>query len=169
MSQSSLSHQISASAPCSYHENINPTPFLYCWLLGYRMACPQRCPDDVYKVMQRCWQYNPEDRPKFSELQRDLAAIKKKWWCHHTPHHHQEEVMMSSYTSPPSGRSDDVITHLTAIRKKWWCHHSPGHFMRHKKNIQLRPQYQSPAKSYFFYRWAWSLCGRGLHVGVSLQ
>ncbi|KAM8743504.1 tyrosine-protein kinase Fer isoform 1-T1 [Acanthopagrus schlegelii] len=45
---------------------------------GYRMACPQRCPDDVYKVMQRCWQYNPEDRPKFSELQRDLAAIKKK-------------------------------------------------------------------------------------------
>lgn len=48
------------------------------FLLGYRMACPQRCPDDVYKVMQRCWQYNPEDRPKFSELQRDLAAVKKK-------------------------------------------------------------------------------------------
>ncbi|XP_047425923.1 tyrosine-protein kinase Fer isoform X2 [Mugil cephalus] len=45
---------------------------------GYRMACPQRCPDDVYKVMQRCWQYSPEDRPKFSELQRDLAAIKRK-------------------------------------------------------------------------------------------
>ncbi|XP_059213882.1 tyrosine-protein kinase Fer isoform X1 [Centropristis striata] len=45
---------------------------------GYRMACPQRCPEDVYRVMQRCWQYNPEDRPKFSELQRDLAAIKKK-------------------------------------------------------------------------------------------
>uniref|UniRef100_A0A3P9LCS9 Tyrosine-protein kinase n=1 Tax=Oryzias latipes TaxID=8090 RepID=A0A3P9LCS9_ORYLA len=44
---------------------------------GYRMACPQRCPDEVYKVMQRCWQYNPEDRPKFSELQRDLASIKK--------------------------------------------------------------------------------------------
>nr|XP_057912075.1 tyrosine-protein kinase Fer isoform X2 [Doryrhamphus excisus] len=45
---------------------------------GYRMACPQRCPDDVYKVMQRCWKYNPEERPKFSELQRDFAAIKKK-------------------------------------------------------------------------------------------
>lgn len=45
---------------------------------GYRMSCPQRCPDDVYKVMQRCWQYNAEDRPKFSELQRDLATIKKK-------------------------------------------------------------------------------------------
>ncbi|KAM6901119.1 tyrosine-protein kinase Fer isoform 2-T2 [Lycodopsis pacificus] len=45
---------------------------------GYRMSCPQSCPDDVYKVMQRCWQYNPEERPKFSDLQHDLAAIKKK-------------------------------------------------------------------------------------------
>uniref|UniRef100_A0A8C6PD83 Tyrosine-protein kinase n=1 Tax=Nothobranchius furzeri TaxID=105023 RepID=A0A8C6PD83_NOTFU len=45
---------------------------------GYRMTCPQRCPDEVYKVMQRCWQYNPEERPKFLELQRDLSAIKKK-------------------------------------------------------------------------------------------
>uniref|UniRef100_A0A8D3C2E4 Tyrosine-protein kinase n=1 Tax=Scophthalmus maximus TaxID=52904 RepID=A0A8D3C2E4_SCOMX len=45
---------------------------------GYRMACPQRCLDDVYQVMQRCWQYNAEERPKFSELQRDLTAIKKK-------------------------------------------------------------------------------------------
>ncbi|XP_008324407.1 tyrosine-protein kinase Fer [Cynoglossus semilaevis] len=45
---------------------------------GYRMTCPQRCPEEVYKVMQRCWQYNPEERPKFSDLQRDLSAIKKK-------------------------------------------------------------------------------------------
>ncbi|XP_056287991.1 tyrosine-protein kinase Fer isoform X1 [Pseudoliparis swirei] len=45
---------------------------------GYRMSCPKCCPDDVYKVMQRCWLYSPEDRPKFSELQRDLAALKKK-------------------------------------------------------------------------------------------
>ncbi|XP_041825750.1 tyrosine-protein kinase Fer isoform X2 [Melanotaenia boesemani] len=45
---------------------------------GYRMVCPQRCPDDIYRVMQRCWQYNPEDRPKFLDLQRDLAAMKKK-------------------------------------------------------------------------------------------
>lgn len=57
------------------HGDVSLTPL---WLLGYRMACPQRCPDDVYKVMTRCWQYNPEERPKFSELQRDLAAIKKK-------------------------------------------------------------------------------------------
>lgn len=56
-----------------------------CSLLGYRMTCPQRCPEEVYKVMQRCWQYNPEERPKFSDLQRDLSAIKKKWWSSRRP------------------------------------------------------------------------------------
>lgn len=69
-------NQSAASQNQWYHQVVT----MCSWLLGYRMACPQRCPDDVYKVMQRCWQYSPEDRPKFSELQRDLAAIKKKWW-----------------------------------------------------------------------------------------
>lgn len=45
---------------------------------GYRMSCPQKCPEEVYKVMQRCWEYKPENRPKFSDLQKDLAAVKKK-------------------------------------------------------------------------------------------
>ncbi|TSO37115.1 Tyrosine-protein kinase Fer [Bagarius yarrelli] len=45
---------------------------------GYRMLCPQKCPDEVYKIMQRCWDYKPENRPKFAEIHRDLTAVKKK-------------------------------------------------------------------------------------------
>ncbi|XP_046901175.1 tyrosine-protein kinase Fer [Hypomesus transpacificus] len=45
---------------------------------GYRMSCPQKCPEEVYKAMQKCWEYKPENRPKFSDLQKDLAAVKKK-------------------------------------------------------------------------------------------
>ncbi|KAJ7986995.1 hypothetical protein DPEC_G00334170 [Dallia pectoralis] len=45
---------------------------------GYRMSCPQKCPDEVYKVMQKCWEYKPENRPKFADLQKELAAVKKK-------------------------------------------------------------------------------------------
>ncbi|KAG7273907.1 hypothetical protein CRUP_009163 [Coryphaenoides rupestris] len=45
---------------------------------GYRMARPERCPDDVFRMMERCWRYSAEERPTFSELQRDLAVIKKK-------------------------------------------------------------------------------------------
>ncbi|XP_027725013.1 tyrosine-protein kinase Fer isoform X4 [Vombatus ursinus] len=45
---------------------------------GYRMSAPHKCPEEIYKIMLRCWDYKPENRPKFSELQKELAAIKKK-------------------------------------------------------------------------------------------
>uniref|UniRef100_A0AAR2LBC2 Tyrosine-protein kinase n=1 Tax=Pygocentrus nattereri TaxID=42514 RepID=A0AAR2LBC2_PYGNA len=45
---------------------------------GYRMSCPQKCPDEVYKIMQRCWDYKPENRPKFAEIYRELSLVKKK-------------------------------------------------------------------------------------------
>ncbi|XP_061479693.1 tyrosine-protein kinase Fer isoform X3 [Rhineura floridana] len=45
---------------------------------GYRMSAPQKCPEEIYKIMLRCWDYNPEMRPKFSEIQKELSALKKK-------------------------------------------------------------------------------------------
>ncbi|XP_044536205.1 tyrosine-protein kinase Fer [Gracilinanus agilis] len=45
---------------------------------GYRMAAPQKCPEEIYKIMLKCWDYKPENRPNFVELQKELAAIKKK-------------------------------------------------------------------------------------------
>ncbi|KAF6356894.1 FER tyrosine kinase [Rhinolophus ferrumequinum] len=45
---------------------------------GYRMSAPQHCPEDIFKIMMKCWDYKPENRPKFSELQKELTAIKKK-------------------------------------------------------------------------------------------
>nr|XP_048705460.1 tyrosine-protein kinase Fer isoform X3 [Caretta caretta] len=45
---------------------------------GYRMSAPQKCPEEIYKIMQRCWDYKPENRPKFSEIQKELSSVKKK-------------------------------------------------------------------------------------------
>ncbi|XP_004484144.1 tyrosine-protein kinase Fer isoform X1 [Dasypus novemcinctus] len=45
---------------------------------GYRMSAPQHCPEDIFKIMQKCWDYKPENRPKFGELQKELTAIKRK-------------------------------------------------------------------------------------------
>ena len=42
---------------------------------GYRMEKPKGCPDAVYTLMQRCWQWNADDRPAFSELHRTLLAL----------------------------------------------------------------------------------------------
>ncbi|XP_055421802.1 tyrosine-protein kinase Fer isoform X1 [Bubalus kerabau] len=45
---------------------------------GYRMSAPQHCPEEIFKIMMKCWDYKPENRPKFSELQKELTVIKKK-------------------------------------------------------------------------------------------
>ncbi|XP_005382234.1 PREDICTED: tyrosine-protein kinase Fer isoform X1 [Chinchilla lanigera] len=45
---------------------------------GYRMSAPQHCPEDISKIMMKCWDYKPENRPKFSDLVRELDIIKRK-------------------------------------------------------------------------------------------
>lgn len=42
------------------------------------MAAPQHCPEDIAKIMMKCWDYKPENRPKFNELLRELDIIKRK-------------------------------------------------------------------------------------------
>ncbi|CAL8138246.1 unnamed protein product [Orchesella dallaii] len=39
---------------------------------GYRMPAPDRTPDVIYQLMTRCWQYDPEQRPRFSEIHSEL-------------------------------------------------------------------------------------------------
>ncbi|XP_051046837.1 tyrosine-protein kinase Fer isoform X2 [Phodopus roborovskii] len=45
---------------------------------GYRMSAPQNCPEEISKIMMKCWDYKPENRPKFNDLHKELTAIKKK-------------------------------------------------------------------------------------------
>lgn len=45
---------------------------------GYRMSAPQNCPEEIFTIMMKCWDYKPENRPKFSDLHKELMAIKKK-------------------------------------------------------------------------------------------
>ncbi|GLV31114.1 FER tyrosine kinase [Carabus blaptoides fortunei] len=35
---------------------------------GYRMPAPEGTPDQMYCLMNRCWEYNPEKRPHFDEI-----------------------------------------------------------------------------------------------------
>ncbi|KAM6195538.1 tyrosine-protein kinase Fes/Fps [Sarcoramphus papa] len=45
---------------------------------GVRLDPPEQCPEEVYRLMQRCWEYDPRKRPSFSTIHQDLIAIRKK-------------------------------------------------------------------------------------------
>jgi abelson tyrosine-protein kinase 1 len=41
---------------------------------GFRMPKPEGCPDHLYSVMRKCWEWKPEDRPDFKSLVDDLES-----------------------------------------------------------------------------------------------
>ncbi|NXK98354.1 FES kinase, partial [Formicarius rufipectus] len=45
---------------------------------GVRLDRPEQCPEEVYQLMQCCWEYDPCKRPSFSTIHQDLIAIRKR-------------------------------------------------------------------------------------------
>ncbi|XP_071941841.1 tyrosine-protein kinase Fer-like isoform X2 [Antedon mediterranea] len=44
---------------------------------GYRMSAPQGTPDEVYRIMMSCWEYEPEKRSQFKDIHVTLKRICK--------------------------------------------------------------------------------------------
>jgi len=44
-------------------------------LEGYRLEKPKSCPEEVYTLMLRCWNDDPEQRPSFKEIFKSLTEI----------------------------------------------------------------------------------------------
>lgn len=42
---------------------------------GYRMPGPDGCPEDVYALMLRCWEYEPDKRPHFHQIYTIIDSI----------------------------------------------------------------------------------------------
>ena len=42
---------------------------------GERCAKPDDCPSEVYKVMLKCWNIDPEKRPSFLDILKELQSI----------------------------------------------------------------------------------------------
>lgn len=42
---------------------------------GLRPRVPAALPDEIRPLMERCWSHNPDDRPSFDDLARDLRAF----------------------------------------------------------------------------------------------
>lgn len=41
---------------------------------GERLQQPDRCPDDVYRIMEQCWAFHARDRPSFVKLAETFAS-----------------------------------------------------------------------------------------------
>ncbi|XP_041444188.1 tyrosine-protein kinase Fes/Fps [Xenopus laevis] len=46
---------------------------------GVRLLVPDNCPDEVYSLMLRCWEYDPKKRPNFSIVHQVLVTIRKRY------------------------------------------------------------------------------------------
>uniref|UniRef100_A0A8C6NHK4 non-specific protein-tyrosine kinase n=1 Tax=Nothobranchius furzeri TaxID=105023 RepID=A0A8C6NHK4_NOTFU len=45
---------------------------------GYRMPAPQGCPVEISRIMNNCWQYDPQNRPTFKKIRTELCAMYNK-------------------------------------------------------------------------------------------
>ncbi|XP_068963985.1 tyrosine-protein kinase JAK1-like [Petaurus breviceps papuanus] len=44
---------------------------------GKRLQCPPNCPEEVYQLMKKCWEYQPNHRTSFQSLIRGFEALIK--------------------------------------------------------------------------------------------
>ena len=64
------------------YPGIEPGQELYEKLLkNYRMAQPQFCPHNIYKIMLECWNAEPKERPRFREM-ADILGTKFRLQFH---------------------------------------------------------------------------------------
>ncbi|XP_077296882.1 tyrosine-protein kinase Fer isoform X1 [Arctopsyche grandis] len=42
---------------------------------GYRMPSPEQCPEEMYQLMLKCWEYDPEVRPHFQQIYTTVDGI----------------------------------------------------------------------------------------------
>lgn len=42
---------------------------------GERLGRPERCPGDVFMLVQSCWRNNPQERPSFAEIHKRIQQV----------------------------------------------------------------------------------------------
>ncbi|XP_039442885.1 fibroblast growth factor receptor homolog 1-like [Culex pipiens pallens] len=61
----------------------DPHPFVADWQSfleylkqGHRLEQPTNCPDEIYQLMEACWEFNPENRPTFEQISAVFENIR---------------------------------------------------------------------------------------------
>ncbi|OQV21808.1 Tyrosine-protein kinase JAK3 [Hypsibius exemplaris] len=65
---------------------------------GFRLEKPPLCPDEVYAVMERCWAADITQRPKVSELMRDVNKLLVQFYENTAAFAHSESDDPSAFS-----------------------------------------------------------------------
>jgi len=96
---------------------------------GERLPRPAKCPNNIYKFMRRCWADDPQDRPTFAEIVKELKSMpiqeettdKKEGQYYSTPNSKSTEpepsISNESSTTYHNASDDNHTTnfHLTQM------------------------------------------------------
>jgi hypothetical protein len=96
---------------------------------GYRMECPDECPEDVYKLMKICWEWDPNMRPTFKQIYSELENM------------FQESINTTSLTTTMS-------TGINNIDKQYTNYYNPNGNVQ-TLNATLKQQKNQPILSSF--------------------
>ncbi|XP_061188664.1 leukocyte tyrosine kinase receptor-like [Saccostrea echinata] len=71
---------------------------------GGNMAAyrPTKCPDDVWRILTKCWSYNSEERPSFTELETILKQRGRGLPSLHTQGNDKNALITQSYLEEES-------------------------------------------------------------------
>lgn len=61
-------------------ENFDCPQLLYHLEQGNRLEKPPHCPDAMYRIMHKCWQYNLDMRPTFHDILIDISQLDYDWF-----------------------------------------------------------------------------------------
>lgn len=53
--------------------------YIYAQLLGYRMPASDGTPDEIHRLMLRCWEYEPEKRPHFDQIYAVVETLSQAY------------------------------------------------------------------------------------------
>ncbi|XP_040040687.2 platelet-derived growth factor receptor alpha [Gasterosteus aculeatus] len=86
---------------------------------GYRMSKPELAPDDVYEMMMKCWNSEPEKRPSFLGLSDTVSSLLP---CSYKRHYERvnREFLKSDHPAVTRvcAESDDVYVGISSKNKK---------------------------------------------------
>jgi len=85
---------------------------------GYRMPIPEGCPENLYHLMLQCWNENPEERPNFLQIKKELDEMKGNYEQDlQTVEPYIQEDPGANYVLSPQSAATELIKDYTSVQR----------------------------------------------------